>query len=206
MKGHDPISRNRNRRNAVRLRQEDDARKMTAKSPNEYKVYEFATDDFIRIPKEDAARWDLREVPEAEQRDISFLVCNEFLAFFTSPGSEFKGESAGGCFWEYGGIMDTFLGKVLRARKAIYNFDYPDKKPVWAEMRDKYFGGRSYVHPDEMIAHLCEFNNKEIIEFLWFCSVYSERWCPGAYGIYAEEGYIGKLLVRLKDLPLSVAL
>ena len=55
-----------------------------------------------------------------------------------------------------------------------------------------------------MIIFLDQFDNKQIIEFLWRCVRYDERFCEGAYADYAEEGIIGKLLTRLKLLPLTI--
>ena len=102
--------------------------------------------------------------------------------------------------------MCQFRFEAARAYRAVCHCKtlYSDRKPIWAEMRDKYFNGRPYVYPDEMIEHLSEFNNEEIVAFLQYCSNYKERFCDGAYGRYAAEGFIGKLLVRLKELPLYI--
>ena len=137
-----------------------------------------------------------------EQKDISFLITDEYVSFFTTPTSECEGKSTGYIgSWDYPEIMETFKDKILRAYRALYNFRcYNGRKHVWAEMRDKYCNGRSYVHPDEMIEHLSEFDSREIIGFLYYCTIYKERFCDGIYGFYAKEGFIGRLLIRLKEL------
>ena len=97
--------------------------------------------------------------------------------------------------------MVSFREKVLRAYAAIYDFrGYNGRRPVWAEMRDKYYNGKSYVYPDEMIEHLNEFDSREVIGFLYYCTVHKERFCDGSYGTYTMKGYIGRLLMKLKEL------
>ena len=171
---------------------------------NEYRVYETAKGWFEIIEKEDAEKCKYREVPDEEQKDISFLITIEYVSFFSAPTSEYEGTSTGYIgSWNYPEIMETFKDKILRAYRSLYNFrGYNGRKPVWAEMRDKYCNGRSYVHPDEMIEHLSEFDSREIIGFLYYCTIYKERFCDGVYGFYAKEGFIGRLLIRLKEILL----
>lgn len=171
----------------------------------EYGVFEFGNDEFLFIEKTEAKEYGLREISEAEQKDISFLVSDDYISFFSNCTTDCVGKYTGfiGC-WDYPEIMESFKKKVIRAHASLYNFLMNSKKLVWAEMRDKYFGGKAYVYPDEMIENLNKFDNKEIIAFLHYCTVYKERFCTGAYGEYAKDGFIIKLLLRLKKLPLSL--
>ena len=124
---------------------------------DEYRVYEFGKDEFVRLEKEYAEKMGLREVSEEEQKDTSFLYVDEFISFFTNPPSECAGTPTGYLgSWNYPDIMKSFRNKVARASAALYGFGCrPNgRKPVWAEMRDKYFNGKPYVDPDEMIGYL----------------------------------------------------
>lgn len=145
---------------------------------------------------------------KTKKNDISYLVDDKYLDFFVNPKSECAGKPTGYIgSWNYPDIMIEFKGKVLNALEVAddyYSRDRDGDKPVWAKMRDKYFGGRSYVYPDEMIQKLDDFDNREIVAFLYYCVCYKERFFDGAYGDYAEDGYIGKLLLRLKELPLTI--
>ena len=170
---------------------------------DEYRVYEFGKDEFVCLEKEYAEKMGLREVSEEEQKDTSFLYVDEFISFFTNPPSECAGTPTGYLgSWNYPDIMESFRNKVARASAALYGFGCrPNgRKPVWAEMRDKYFNGKPYVDPDEMIGYLDEFDIREIIAFLHYCTIYKERFSDGIYGVFTMEGYIGRLLMRLKEL------
>ena len=67
-------------------------------------------------------------------------------------------------------------------------------------MVENLFNGKPYVDPDEMIGYLDEFDIREIIAFLHYCTIYKERFFDGIYGVFTMEGYIGRLLMRLKEL------
>ena len=75
-----------------------------------------------------------------------------------------------------------------------------EKKEILKVLRS--LQNTDYVHPDEMIEHLSEFDSREIIGFLYYCTIYKERFCDGVYGLYAKEGFIGRLLIRLKEILL----
>ena len=171
------------------------------------KVYE-RDGFFVRIQEEHAEG--LRELTEDEKGDISYLVDEKYLDFFTKPHPEYEESKTGYSDFQnypdiYPDIMNEFKVKVLNALQAANDYGLLNRhNPIWAQMRDKYFGVRPYVYPDEMIENLYEFDNKEIIAFLHYCTNYKERFFTGAYGLYAEEGYIGKLLLRLKELPLTI--
>ena len=75
----------------------------------EYHVYEITQDWFEVMEKEDAKKCKYREVSEEEQKDISFLITNEYVSFFSAPTSECEGTSTGYIgSWNYPEIMETF--------------------------------------------------------------------------------------------------
>ena len=47
---------------------------------------------------------------------------------------------------------------------------------------------------------LNEFDSREVIEFLYHCTVHKESFCDGIYGTFTMNGYIGRLLMKLKEL------
>ena len=171
------------------------------------KVYE-RDGYFVRIPEEHAE--ELRELTEDEKVDISYLLDEKYLDFFTNPRPEYEGSKTGYSVFQnypdiYPGIMNEFKIKVLNAYTAANDYGLLNAhNPIWAQMREKYFEGRPYIQPEEMIEKLYEFDNKEIIAFLHYCVCYKERFFTGDYGLFAEEGLISKLLLRLKELPLTV--
>lgn len=169
----------------------------------EYGVYEVAPYEFIYIEKKIAEKHGMRQVSEAEQKDISYLVADEYITFFTDQTSECEGTSTGALgSWNYPEIMMSFREKVGHAHASLYNFKgYNGGKSVWAEMCDKYYGGKAHVYAEDMFdGHFDEFDSREIIAFLHYCVIYKERFGDGSYGQYAKEGYIGKLLIKLKEL------
>ena len=173
------------------------------------KVYE-RDGYYVRIPEEHAEG--LRELTENEKVDISYLVDEKYLVFFTNPRPEYEGSKTGYSDFQnypdiYPDIMNEFKLKVGNAYAAANDYGLLNEhNPIWAQMREKYFDGRPYVQADEMIEKLHEFDNKEIIAFLRYCVCYKERFFTGAYGLFAQEGMIGKLLLRLKELPLTIEL
>lgn len=172
----------------------------------EYGVYDMCG-EYVRWEKEYATN-DMRELSEAEQKDISYLVDDKYVSFFTNPNSDCEGTTTGYLgSWNYPKIMEEFRQHVINATKAIYDYDlFSKKKNVWAEMREKYYDGKPYVFAEDMIEeHLKDFDNREIIAALHYCVVYKERYCDGICGYYAKEGYIGQLLLKLKELPLSLS-
>lgn len=164
-----------------------------------YKLYEIG-DEYIWVREGEEVYPGYRELSEEEKRDISFLITKEYLDYFINPKQECKGETTGYLgSWKYPSIMKKFKVDVLKAF-TLANGPKRDKS-IWAEMRNKYFDGKPYVYPEEMIENLFKFDNKEIIAFLWFCSCYKERFIDGVYGEYASEGLVGKILKRLEELP-----
>ena len=71
-------------------------------------------------------------------------------------------------------------------------------------MRKNYFDCAQVVYALDMIKNLDSFDNREVVAFLYDCVVYEECFCKGTYGYYAQEGLIGKALLRLKELPLTL--
>ena len=139
----------------------------------------------------------LREVPEVDHKDVSFLVEENFVRFFTSTTD---------ADWETP-IMQRFRGKVVRARGALTAFGkYKRSQPVWRDMCDRFYPQEKRVWPEKMIQHLNELGTNEVVEFLWFAVVYCDRWCEGMYEEYTNSGLIGKLLTRLQELPHTVCL
>ena len=140
----------------------------------------------------------LREIPEAEYNDISFLLEETYVKFFTTA-VDVKWESP---------IMQSFRYKVIRARGALTAFGkYKRSRPVWRDMCDRFYPQQNRViFPEEMIEHLYELNTNEIIALLWYAVIYRDRWCGGAYEEYANNGLIGKVLTRLQELPHKVCL
>ena len=168
-------------------------------------VYEMSEFEYYRFKKEDAERMQLRKVEEDEYLDISYLVDDKFVSFFTDPNSNCKGTSTGYLgSWNYPEIMKDFQWKVVYAYHATVNF-LTYHKPIWAIMREKYFNGEPYVQPEEMIKYKDSFDNREIIAFLDFCANYSELYNDGIYGAYAKEGLIGIMLLELKKRPLKLS-
>lgn len=138
-------------------------------------------------------------------KDISELVEKRYIDFFTNPDSEYvekSPENAGG--WRYPEIMNDFRRCVVCMYPAT-KYNSEDNRPLWAKMRQKYYDDKPYVYPDEMITKLELFDNKELIAFIHYCVVYKERFCDGAYGDYAKDGFIGRALLRLRDLPLVIS-
>ena len=162
--------------------------------------------EFIRLKGELAQG--LRKLTEAEKRDISYLTEEKFRNYFNEHKPECEGTSTGYLgSWNYPDIMNDFRDKVLNAISAANDYGALNRnKPIWAKMRDKYFDGKPYVYPDEMIGKLSEFDNKEIVAFLHYCVCYKERFCDGAYGSYARSGIIGKLLARLAELSPTLSI
>lgn len=160
---------------------------------------------YYRLKKAAAESIGLKEVSGTELRDISYLVADEYLSFFLDPNAECLVPSAKSPGkWEYSEIMQAFKQKVLTAYSAMVALDDSlSRKSVWAKMRDKYFNGKDYVYPDEMICYIDSFDNSEIVAFLHYCAEYKERFCDGAYCEYVKDGYFGKLLLKLKERPLS---
>ena len=162
---------------------------------SEYGVYEIYKDEYLYMSKEEADKLTFdgvypRKVPEEEQRDISYLVDERFVTFFTDLDSDFDER--------YEGIMHEFRMKVLKAYKATYGFCRDNMKtPHWVEMCNKYGDAA-----DKMLQHLNELSNVEIIAFLEHCIWRDERYCTGAYTDWAKAGVIGTVLLRLRDLPL----
>ena len=142
------------------------------------------------------------EFLKKKRQTIFSLIDRRFVKFFSDPKAECEGKTTGYLgSWDYPEIMENFRVEVVREYIAVHKQEgRSEVKPVWAEMREKYFNGRSYVYPDEMIKHLNSFDSREIIGFLHYCTVYKERFHSGAYGVYAKEGYIGKLLLKLKEI------
>lgn len=139
----------------------------------------------------------LREVPEAEHKDVSFLVEERFVRFFTSTTT---------ADWE-SPIMQLFRGKALRAKGTLTAYGkYKRSQPVWRDMCDRFYPRKMHVRPEDMIDHLNELDTNEVVEFLWYVVVYCDRWCGGQYEEYANNGLIGELLVRLQELPHTVCL
>jgi hypothetical protein len=137
----------------------------------------------------------LKEVPEFEHKDISFLVEETYVNFFTTAIVE-DDELP---------IMQSFREKVHRARGALTGFGkYKRVQPVWRDMCNRFYPGQNHVSPKEMIEHLYELDANEVVEFLWYVVAYCNRWCGGEYKKYTNVGLIGRLLVRLQDLPLTV--
>ncbi|MCR4695857.1 MAG: hypothetical protein K5654_00940 [Lachnospiraceae bacterium] len=67
----------------------------------------------------------LREVPEEEHKDVSFLVEEWFVRFFTSTTT---------ADWE-SPIMQLFRGKVLRAKGTLTAYGkYKRSQPVWRDI------------------------------------------------------------------------
>ena len=168
----------------------------------EFGVFDFGLGDFLYCDKQFANG--AREVPPEEQKDISFLITEEYVSYFTDESSCFDGAPL--CGEPYPEIMERFSDDVARAHRALYRFGYYyemgiEYKMVWAEMREKYFNGEPYVQPEDMILFLKAFDNRECIAFLYYCVIYKERYCIGVFGEYAKEGLIGKVLLRLKELP-----
>ena len=142
--------------------------------------------------------------------DISNLVDEKYLDFFTHPVSDCEESNNVYCDFSdypdiYPAIMIEFRENVIKALIEMDGFEFnADNKPRWAKMRDKYFDGKPYVQASEMIEKLDEFDYKEIIAFLHFCVCFKERFITGTYGVYAEKGLIGQLLLRLKELSNSI--
>ena len=177
----------------------------TKSDKDEWGVFDFMG-EYIRLRRDVSCG--MRELSLAEQKDISYLVENKYISFFTNPDSDCEGASTGFLgSWNYPERMLEFKNKVGNAYSAIYNYKgYNGIQPVWAEMRNKYYDGQDYVNAEDMMEqHIKDFSTKEVIAALHYCSIYKERFCDGAYGYYAKEGYIGKLLLKLKGLPLSLS-
>ena len=162
-------------------------------------VYELYKDCYVYMSKEEVDKISFdgvypRKVSEEEQRDISYLVDERFIAFFTDLDSDFEEQ------YEEG-IMYEFRMKVIKAYQATYGFDTHKMvtEPRWVEMRNKY-GTSDYDMPH----YLEEFSNVEIIAFLEHCIWRDSRHFPEAYTDWAKNGVIGKALLRLKELPLSL--
>ena len=160
-------------------------------------VYEYFKDCYGYMSKEEVDKISFdgvypRKVSEEEQRDISYLVDERFIAFFTDLDSVFEEQ------YEEG-IMYEFRMKVIKAYKATYGFDTHKMvtEPRWVEMRNKYGDAA-----DKMLQHLNELSNVEIIAFLEHCIWRDERYCTGAYTDWAKAGVIGTVLLRLRELPL----
>jgi len=140
-------------------------------------------------------------------KDISVLVEQRFIDFFTNPDSEFivKPTEEDG-IWRYPEIMEEFKKYVGFLEWSVHFSGYSgeSRRPHWALMRQKYFDGRDYVYPEEMITKLEEFDNRDCLAFLHYCVSYKERFCDGAYMDYSKEGYIGRILLRLSQLPLTI--
>ncbi len=152
----------------------------------------------------------IREVSEYEKKDISFIVSEEYVSFFNNSNSVFKvpcektaTEPAYFANCDYPKIMWDFWNDLSKAYCIMMGFS-GGTSGIWPSMREKYLNGKEYAKPEEMIAFLNKFDNKQVLEFLFYCVRYAERFGCGSYAKYAEEGIIGKLLNRLKQLPLSI--
>ena len=148
---------------------------------------------------------DFKEIDKQKEISISALTSDEYVSFFTNPESKcravFSGDGTNR--YTYPDIMNRFKSAVLKAYSAVRS-ELSSRKPIWALMREKYYGGAPYVYPDVMIEHLNDFSVEELLAFLHYCTEYKERFCDGAYGNYASDGFIGQVLVRLRELPKDV--
>ena len=95
-----------------------------------YDVYEYNTDEFTRESRIKALKYRMRKVSEEEQRDISFLVTDEFIKYFTDPNPECRGKTGEWGKKEYPEIMLKFKRKVARAKNALYGLTN-NKENVW---------------------------------------------------------------------------
>ena len=94
----------------------------------------------------------IKEIPESEHKDISFLVENEYISFFTTAIVQ---------SWTELPIMESFRTRVVRARGALTAFGkYKRSQPVWRDMCERFFPQQRHVRPEEMIEHLYELNTK----------------------------------------------
>ena len=142
---------------------------------------------------------DILEEKENRSRDAISNLCEEkYVDFFTDPSSEFVVE-AEKAYAFYPEIMEKFYRRVRKAFMAVNKGPVIKGPSIWTKMKEKYFGNTS-VFPEEMIEKLSEFDTREIVAFLYYCVMYKERFCDGAYGYYAKQGIIGKLLTRLNEI------
>lgn len=161
---------------------------------SEYRVYEIIKDEYCYMSREEAKKFIFdgefpRMLSEEEQKDISYLVEDRFIDFFTDPKSDFEERNDG--------IMYEFRMKVLKAYKATYGFGrIKCETHMWRQMLDKY------CNTDKMLNCLYELSNIEIIVFLEHCIWREGRFNYRAYTDWSKEGVIGKILLRLKELPL----
>ena len=150
--------------------------------------------------KELTAYQDMLEEKENRGRDaISCLCEKKYVDFFTDPASEFTVAEAGKAGTCYPEIMEEFYHRVKKAFMAVNKGPVIKGPSIWTQMKEKYFGNAS-VFPEEMIEKLSGFDTGEIVAFLHYCVMYKERFCDGAYGDYAKQGIIGKLLARLGEI------
>lgn len=135
-------------------------------------------------------------------------TADEYIQFFTDPASEceavFAGDGSNG--HSYPDLMNRFRRDVLKASHEAHIMGAGQGKPVWSQMREKYFQGEDYVEPERMIAHLRDFSKEELAAFLHYCVIYKEGFCDGTYGDYVKEGLIGQILLRMKELLSASAL
>ena len=163
--------------------------------------------DEEKVKEMDPNGEDFKEVPSHKTVNVSALVSDEYVDFFTDPNAPCEAVFAndGTNAYTYPELMERFRSIVLKAVTAVDAIRRGrENKPVWAKMREKYYGGKAYVYPDEMIEHLEEFSVEELVAFLHYCVIYKERFCDGAYGGYAKEGFIGRVLLRLRELSLEI--
>ena len=155
---------------------------------------------------------ELRRLYEKFPTRYGFLTQERLVDFFNNPNS----------IYNNGNLWNSLYGTRVCYTDPVLEFDimmseycnycfyksHVEGAPqmrfgeVWSNMRHKYLGGKEYAQIDELIAdgRLEQFTAEEVMSAIHFCAIYKERYCQGHFLDCCEDGIIGKLLLRLKNV------
>ena len=139
-----------------------------------------------------------------------FLLTEEFLSFFTNPESVFADYSKmlpGAAHLGYSvttnkfdlAIRDYLLFERLDSE--INEGERITFRELWRTVRDRY--NEKFVDQDveQLLQEDADKTSPdEIVATIIYCTVRAERLCTGFFASCCENGMIGRLLLRLKEV------
>lgn len=142
-----------------------------------------------------------------------FLLTDEFLSFFTNQKSVFAGHSKMALGAAHLGYSNT-TNKFELAIRDYLLFEWLDSEvnkteriyfsAVWRAVRDRYNANNVDQNLEQLLQEDAgKTSPDEIVAAIIYCTIGAERLCTGFFVSCCENGMIGRLLLRLKEVRKS---
>lgn len=139
-----------------------------------------------------------------------FLLTDEFLSFFTNQKSVFADHSKMALGAAHLGYSNT-TNKFELAIRDYLLFEWLDSEvnkteriyfsAVWRAVRDRYNANNVDQNLEQLLQEDAgKTSPDEIVAAIIYCTIGAERLCTGFFVSCCENGMIGRLLLRLKEV------